>query len=139
MLTRLAVAALAVVALHAPAEAQSKKTLGAVLAIAGGGMMAGAFDYRADVCPDGYSTHTFHNRPTECLFVSSTPPFNTDVQEATTKATLKRQRLLWAGLGAAVGGVVLLLLPGETGQAASRAVDVQIAPDRVKLGKTFSW
>ena len=101
--------------------------------------MAGAFDYRADVCPDGYSTHTFHNRPTECLFVSSTPPFNTDVQEATTKATLKRQRLLWAGLGAAVGGVVLLLLPGETGQAAARAVDIQIAPDRVKLGKTFGW
>ena len=129
----------AVVTLHAPAAAQSKTTLGTVLVIAGGGMMAGAFNYRSDVCPEGYSTHTYQDLPTQCLFASSIPPYDTDVREATTKATLKRQRLLWAGLGAAVGGVVLLLLPGETGQAASRAVDIQIAPDRVKLGKTFGW
>ena len=134
-----AVAFAAIVALHAPAEAQSKTKAGAALLITGGILMAGAFDYKTDICPSGYSTHTYQDLPTQCVYVSYSPPYNSDVRDATTKATLKRRGLLWGGLGAAVGGVVLLLLPGNTGQAVSKAVNIKIDPERVQVGKTFGW
>ena len=44
--------------------------------------------------------HTYQDLPTQCVFVSSRPPYDTNVQDATTKAILKRRGLLWAGVGA---------------------------------------
>ena len=119
------------------AEAQSRRAWGWVTAAAGGGLIAAAFNYSPDQCPSGYSTHTADNLPTQCIFISRTPPYDTDIQEATTGVELARRGVLWAGVGAMVGGIVLAVLPG--GSAVSRAVDVQIAPDRVTVGRTFGF
>ena len=51
--------------------------------------------------------------------------------------SLARRGLLWAGVGAMVGGVVLAILPG--GNTVSRVVDVQVSPDRVTVGRTFGF
>lgn len=119
------------------AEAQSRSTWGWITTAAGGGLIAAAFDYSPDQCPAGYSTHTADNLPTQCVFISYDPPYDSDIQEATTGVELSRRGLLWAGVGAMVGGVVLALIPG--GQAVSRAVDVQMSPGRVTVGRTFGF
>lgn len=144
MLTRhvaVAVVVVAVVSLTEtePATAQSRQVIGVTTVLVGAGLMAGAFDYRGDVCPAGYSTHRYQNLPTQCVFVSNRPPYNSDVQEATTKVRLKRRGMLWSGLGAVGVGVVLFMLPGDAGQAVSRTVDIRVAPDRVQFGKTFGF
>ena len=74
----------------APASAQqwSRTTTGIVTLSAGVGLVFAAFDFTFDVCPEGYSTHTYQNQPTQCLYVSPSPPFDTDVRDATTEATL---------------------------------------------------
>ena len=95
------------------------------------------FTNSPDQCPAGYSTHTADNLPTQCVFISYDPPYDSDIQEATTGVELSRRGLLWAGVGAMVGGVVLALIPG--GQAVSRAVDVQMSPGRVTVGRTFGF
>ena len=119
------------------AEAQSRSTWGWITAAAGGGLIAAAFDYSPDQCPAGYSRHTYDNLPTQCVFISYDPPYDSDIQEATTGVELSRRGLLWAGVGAMVGGVVLALIPG--GQAVSRTVDVQMSPGRVTVGRTFGF
>ena len=47
----------------APASAQqwSRTTTGAVTLSAGVGLVFAAFDFTFDVCPEGYSTHTYQN------------------------------------------------------------------------------
>lgn len=133
------VAALAYVALLSaapPAAAQSRTTLGWVSVLAGSGLVAAAFDYQGDTCPEGYSTHTFEHEPTQCLFVSPHPPFDTDTRDATTDVTFKRPALLWAGVGALGAGALLLLLPDN---GVTRGLDVQIAPERVAVRRAFGW
>ena len=130
------VVSLVVLVFSSTAEAQSRSTWGWITAAAGGGLIAAAFNYSPDQCPSGYSTHTADNLPTQCIFVSRTPPYDTDIQEATTGVELARHGVLWAGVGA-MGGIVLAVLPG--GNAVSRAVDVQISPGRVTVGRTFGF
>lgn len=117
-----------------PAAAQSRGTTGVLALVAGSGLIAAAFDYKRDVCPAGYTTHTYENEPTLCFFVS--PSGDTDTREADTKARLKRRGLLWAGLGAVGAGAVLLLLPDNP---VTRNFDVEVSPERVAVGRTVDW
>ena len=122
----------------APASAQqwSRKTTGIVTLSAGVGLVFAAFDFTFDVCPEGYSTHTYQNQPTQCLYVSPSPPFDTDVRDATTEATLSHPKLAWTGLGAIALGAVLLTLPDNR---VTRDLDVQVSPARVAVRRRFGW
>lgn len=108
--------------------------------LAGAGLMVGAFDYNPDQCPPGYSTHTFQDRPTQCWYVSPTPPYDTDVREATVGTEFRRPALLWSGLGAATVGVVLFMLPrdGAISQA-TRDLNVQIDRSKFEVSRSVSW
>lgn len=117
-----------------PAAAQSRGTMGVLTLVAGSGLIAAAFDYKRDVCPAGYTTHTYENEPTLCFFVS--PSGDSDTREADTKVRLKRRGLLWAGLGAVGAGAVLLLLPDNP---VTRNFDVEVSPERVAVGRTIDW
>ena len=120
----------------APATAQSRKTMGIVSLLAGAGLVIAAFDYETDICPEGYSTHTYQHQPTQCYYVSPHPPFDTDLRDATTEATFTRPKLAWAGIGAAGLGAVLLTLPDNR---MTRDLDVQVSPERVAVRRKFGW
>ena len=119
-----------------PAAAQSRKTTGIVSLLAGAGLVIAAFDYEADICPEGYSTHTYQDQPTQCFYQSPNPPFDTDLRDATTKATFSRPKLAWAGIGAVGLGAVLLTLPDNR---VTRDLDVQVSPERVAVRRRFGW
>ena len=119
-----------------PAAAQSRKTTGIVSLLAGAGLVIAAFDYEADICPEGYSTHTYQDQPTQCFYQSPDPPFDTDLRDATTKATFSRPKLAWAGIGAVGLGAVLLTLPDNR---VTRDLDVQVSPERVAVRRRFGW
>ena len=120
----------------APAAAQSRKTTGIVSILAGAGLVIAAFDYETDICPEGYSRHTYQHQPTQCVYVSPDWPFNTDVRDASTDATFTRPKLAWAGIGAVGLGAVLLTLPDNR---VTRDLDVQVSPERVSIRRKFGW
>lgn len=134
----LMVAACVLVLLSAasPAAAQSRKTTGIVSLLAGAGLVIAAFDFESDICPEGYSTHTYQHQPTQCVFVSPDWPFDTDVRDATTDASFARPKLAWAGIGAVGLGAVLLTLPDNR---VTRDLDVQVSPERVAVRRKFGW
>ena len=131
-----AVGVLLLLAVAAPAPAQSRKTTGIVSILAGAGLVIAAFDYETDICPEGYSRHTYQHQPTQCVFVSPDPPYDTDVRDATTEATFTRPKLAWAGIGAVGLGAVLLTLPDNR---VTRDLDVQVSPERVSVRRKFGW
>ena len=120
----------------APAAAQSRKTTGIVSILAGAGLVIAAFDYETDICPEGYSRHTYQHQPTQCVYVSPDWPFDTDVRDASTDATFTRPKLAWAGIGAVGLGAVLLTLPDNR---VTRDLDVQVSPERVAVRRKFGW
>ena len=61
-------------------------------------MTALAFDYRGDQCPTGYSLHTYQDIPSQCVWISTVPPYDSDIRDATTAVTLKRKAMLWSGV-----------------------------------------
>ena len=134
----LTVAACVLVLLSAvsPAAAQSRKTTGIVSILAGAGLVIAAFDYETDICPEGYSRHTYQHQPTQCVYVSPDWPFDTDVRDATTEATFTRPKMAWAGIGAVGLGAVLLTLPDNR---VTRDLDVQVSPERVAVRRKFGW
>ena len=131
-----AVCVLLLLSVAAPAAAQSRKTTGIVSILAGAGLVIAAFDYETDICPEGYSTHTYQHQPTQCVFVSPDWPFDTDIRDATTEATFTRPKLAWTGVGAVGLGVVLLTLPDNR---VTRNLDVQVSPERVAVRRKFGW
>lgn len=120
-------------------EGDGKFAAAAIMLLAGPILTLAAFDYRGGVCPDGYSRHTYEGLGTQCVYISSRPPYNSDVRNATTAVRLKRRWMLYSGLGSIAGGLILALLPGDPGQAVSNAIDLRIDPDRVKIGKTIGF
>ena len=120
----------------APAEAQSRKTVGWISVLAGSGLVAAAFNYEGDICPDGYSTHTYQHQPTQCYYESLTPPVDTDLRDASTRVTFERPGLMWAGIGAIGLGAVLLTLPENR---VTRDLDVHVSPERVAVTRRFGW
>ena len=131
-----AVCVLFLLAAAAPTAAQSRKTTGIVSLLAGAGLVIAAFDYETDVCPEGYSKHTHQHQPTQCLYVSPDPPFDSDLRDATTEADFTRPKLAWAGIGAVGLGAVLLTLPDNR---VTRDLDVQVSPERVSVRRKFGW
>ena len=119
------------VVVPADARAAGKTTAGAILTLSGSALLLAAFDYKGDQCPDGYSTHTYQNLPTQCVLLSRS---GSDVREATTGVTYKRPGLMWSGLGVAATGIVLLLLPERT-----QVADVTVTPDGWRASKTIGW
>ena len=134
---RLAIVFVLLTVLVVPVQvhAAGKKTVGAILTASGGVMMLSAFNYEGDQCPSGYSTHRYENLPTQCMFISSDPPFNSDTRDATTKVTYERPGLMWSGLGVATMGIVLMLLPTR----AAEGVDVSATPAGWLASKTFGF
>ena len=130
-----AVGVLLLLSVAAPAPAQSRKTTGIVSILAGAGLVIAAFDYETDICPEGYSRHTYQHQPTQCVYVSA-DRFDTDVRDATTEATFTRPKLAWAGIGAVGLGAVLLTLPDNR---VTRDLDVQVSPERVSVRRKFGW
>ena len=128
--------ALVLLCAAAPAAAQSRKTTGIVSILAGAGLVIAAFDYETDICPEGYSKHTYQHQPTQCFYTNPVPPFDTDLREATTKADFTRPKLAWAGIGAVGLGAVLLTLPDNR---VTRDLDVQVSPERVAIRRKFGW
>ena len=120
----------------APAAAQSRKTTGVVSILAGAGLVIAAFDYETDICPEGYSRHTYQHQSTQCVYVSPDWPFDTDVRDASTDATFTRPKLAWAGIGAVGLGAVLLTLPDNR---VTRDLDVHVSPERVAVRRKFGW
>lgn len=131
-----AMCVLALLSAAGPAAAQSRKTTGIVSLLAGAGLVIAAFDYETDICPEGYSTHTYQHQPTQCVYVSPNPPFDTDIRDATTEADFTRPKLAWAGIGAVGLGAVLLTLPDNR---VTRDLDVQVSPERVSVRRKFGW
>ncbi len=127
---------LVLVSAAAPAAAQSRKTTGIVSILAGAGLVIAAFDYETDICPEGYSRHTYQHQPTQCVYVSPNPPYDTDVRDASTEASFTRPKLAWAGIGAVGIGAVLLTLPDNR---VTRDLDVQVSPERVAVRRKFGW
>lgn len=126
----------AVMLAAAPAEAQSRDTVGWISVAAGAGLLAAAFNYEGDICPDGYSIHTYQHQPTQCYYSSPTPPYNSDLRDASTRITYKRPGLMWAGIGAIGLGAVLLTLPENP---VTRDLDVQASPERFAVTRRFGW
>lgn len=131
-----AVCVLVLLSAAAPAAAQSRKATGVVSILAGAGLVIAAFDYETDVCPEGYSKHTYQHQPTQCFYTNPVPPFDTDLRDATTKADFTRPKLAWAGIGAIGLGAVLLTLPDNR---VTRDLDVQVSPERVAVRRKFGW
>ena len=73
----------------APAAAQSRKTTGIVSLLAGAGLVIAAFDYETDICPEGYSRHTYQHQPTQCVYVSPDWPFT---RTSATRRPKRRSR-----------------------------------------------
>ncbi len=123
----------AVLGVVAPAHARTagKTKAGAILTLSGSALVLAAFDYTGDQCPEGYSTHTYENLSTQCVFLSRS---GSDVRTATTGITYKRPGLMWSGLGVAATGIVLLLLPER-----ARMVDVSVTPDGWRASKMIGW
>lgn len=124
---------LATLAFPATTFAAGKDKAGAIFVLAGAGLMAGAFDYKGDQCPAGYTTHTAQNLPTQCFLVRSNG--STDIREATTGVTFKRKPMMWAGVGSVATGIVLFMLPS----GAQNTVDISITPQGVAASKTFTF
>lgn len=131
-----AVCVLVLLSAAAPAAAQSRKTTGIVSILAGAGLVLAAFDYETDVCPEGYSKHTYQHQQTQCFYTNPVPPFDTDLRDATTEADFTRPKLAWAGIGAIGLGAVLLTLPDNR---VTRDLDVQVSPERVAVRRKFGW
>ncbi len=111
-------------------QAAGKKEAGAILVLSGGVLVLAAFNYKGDQCPDGYSTHTFQNLPTQCVLISSA---GSDVREATTGISYERPALMWSGVGAAAAGIVMMMLPEKA------RMDVTFGPHEVRVSKTFGF
>ena len=69
------------------------------------------------------------------MYISSFPPYNSNVQDATTKVTYERPNLMWSGLSVASAGIVLMLLPTR----AAEVVDVSVTPTGWQASKTFGF
>ena len=134
--TALAVCVAALAWAAVPAEAQSRKTVGWISVLAGSGLVAAAFNYEGDICPDGYSTHTYQYEATQCYYTSPGPPYDSDLRDATTRITFERPALMWAGIGAIGLGAVLLTLPKNR---VTRDLDVQVSPQRVAVSRRIGW
>jgi len=134
MTTKRIAAAVLVAALIAPAPARAEtiNKVGGWMVVGGIVMVITAFDYHTDVCPPGYSTHTFQNGATQCVLIYRG---GSDVREASTEVTYKRPTELKVGLAAIAGGLLLATLPKP---AQKVAPSVSVTPHGWRVSKTIT-
>jgi hypothetical protein len=130
--------AVALMAVAIPAHAGDKKLITGMLLIAGGGgLTIGAFNYDTS-CAPGETTVTVRvNGVNDTSCVRSTYNAVT-VSEQTTTGTFARPALLWAGLGTAAAGVVVLMLPTKA-QTVAGGVTANVTPGGWRVSKTVAW
>ena len=105
--------------------ASKKKVAGLVTAITGGVMMIVGLEEK---CPSGYSTHTFQNLPTQCVFIGGS---GSDVREA--GLSISHSGAFWGGVGVATTGIVMMLLPEPA------RVDIAFSPHGLLISKTIRF
>ena len=105
--------------------ASKKKVAGLVTALTGGVMMIVGLE---EECPSGYSTHTFQDLPTQCVFISRS---GSDVREAGLR--ISRPGAFWGGIGVATAGIVMMLLPEQA------RVDIAFSPHELRVSKTIGF
>ena len=114
-----------VCALARPADAGDKKLITGMLLIAGGGgLTIGAFNYDTSCAPGETTVIVRVNGVNDTSCVGETYRTVTVSEQATT-ATFARPGLLWAGLGTAAAGVVVLMLPSRV-QGVARGVTASV-------------
>jgi hypothetical protein len=129
----LLVAALAVPGI---ASAQGKKIVGWSAIAVGTGLSFAAYNWDSS-CPTGYTTHTSSSfggpTDTACVWIGRT---GSDVRDPEVSAQFARPGLLWAGIGTAALGTVLLFLPAR---AQKVVPSVTVTPKGVTASKSVKW
>ena len=137
-----AFALLVAVLLAVPASAQirvrstARTTAGIVAAVVGTGLIVGAFNYRRD-CDEGYRSRYQDGYPNYSSFDYCT---TFSERESFTKETpitvnLRRPPLLYTGLAALTGGLLLATIWSHVDAPLSVTIDAR--PGRVRVSKTF--
>lgn len=129
---------LAVLAMPSTALAQQKAIGWSAIAV-GAGLSAAAYNWDSS-CPSGYTTHTssgnfggqYYSDKT-CVWVGRT---GSDVRDPEVSAQFARPGLLWAGIGSAAIGTVLVLLPSR---AQKVVPSINVTPEGVTASKTVKW
>ena len=132
------------VLLAAPANAQTRvrstarTTAGIVAAVAGTGLIVGAFNYRRD-CDEGYRSRYEGSYPNYssfdyCTTFSERESFT---QETPIAVNLRRPPLLYTGLAALTGGLLLATVWSHVD--APLGVTIDARPGRIRVSKTFSF
>lgn len=119
----------------APAAAQdlsTRKVTGLWLIVGGSVGTIGAFNFG---CPSGYTTHTFENYETLCVYVDRYGNSDVRTQGATSFA---RPWVAYAAAGTVGVGVVLLMLPDKV-QKVSKDVAIEVRPKGWFVRKTFRF
>ena len=101
--------------------------------ILGGSMLMLASVEDTSSCPAGYTTHYFDDIPTQCSYFGRT---YTNITEQELSLSIVRKGLFTDGVGAVVGGIVLLALPKK---AKKYAPSITASPTGVTVGKTIKW
>ena len=139
-----ALALIIAVLLAAPASAQTRvrstarTTAGIVAAVAGTGLIVGAFNYRRD-CDEGYRSRYESSYPNYssfdyCTTFSERESFT---QETPIAVNLRRPPLLYTGLAALTGGLLLATVWSHVD--APLGVTIDARPGRIRVSKTFSF
>ena len=113
--------------------------LGVVTAIAGAGMIVGAFNYTKD-CDDGYRSvyeTGFRSEYATYDYCTTFAGNTVTTRETPVDISLKRPKLLYSGIGAVIGGV--LLATAFRGSPALKDVTLQVSPGGVHVKKSFSF
>ena len=120
-------------------QAEGKRTLGVVTAIAGAGMVVGAFNYKK-TCDDGYRSvyETGFRAEYATYDYCTTFAGNTvTTRETPVDISLKRPKLLYSGIGAVIGGVLLATV--FRGAPALKDVTLGVGPGELRVQKAFSF
>ena len=122
-----------------PAEAQSRRAVGWWTVAAGGAMTALAFNYRRDRDGrDQYRTTFDHGfrYGTSDYCTTYYDDGHVHTEHTPISVRLARPGMLWTGIGAIGGGLVLALWPSAP---VARDLEISAAPGRVTVGRTFGF
>jgi hypothetical protein len=133
ILTAMVIVALMSVAMPSAAHAGlSRQATGGLMLLGGTTMIFGAFNWSAS-CPSGYTTHRFEGLETQCVYIDR---YGSDVRGEDVNVEMGREWMLPAGIGTAIGGLVLMTLPKK---AKKVAPSISLTPGGWKATKTVTF